>query len=294
LAFTAAYLILAGCAPKQITQTIPNLNLKTQGQDCYADTDCQSGICNFIKENFGQCQPAQCATGDQTIGVSGQTTYYCDHNNQWQKIRQFGETCNNDYECVKITCKDNPGCHPGDFKYYCKDNKCAAEQQQNECVKQGLVRINEKEAFTRNDGSCVEVFIEQREEPTVCAPCGNGVCDTELENKCNCPADCPKNETNKILTDQELIDYFNSDFDKQKMMFKEIILGTYNNTPVKVSFPCSDVCPNYTIRIIRYDIELNKCDQANGVIKELNIPIGIAIQRQKFCLPKVIANLSNN
>ena len=25
----------------------------------------------------------------------------------------------------------------------------------------------------------------------VCSPCGNGICDTKLENYCNCPEDCP-------------------------------------------------------------------------------------------------------
>lgn len=26
----------------------------------------------------------------------------------------------------------------------------------------------------------------------ICSPCGNGVCDSALENWCNCPEDCPK------------------------------------------------------------------------------------------------------
>jgi hypothetical protein len=25
---------------------------------------------------------------------------------------------------------------------------------------------------------------------SICTPCGNGICDTEYENKCNCPEDC--------------------------------------------------------------------------------------------------------
>jgi len=27
---------------------------------------------------------------------------------------------------------------------------------------------------------------------SICAPCGNNICDDEVENSCNCPSDCPK------------------------------------------------------------------------------------------------------
>ncbi|MCX6744608.1 MAG: hypothetical protein NTX82_03735 [Candidatus Parcubacteria bacterium] len=180
------FLLFTSCALKQKINSNQPLILKTSGQDCNQDAECQSGACNFIKENFGQCQPAQCVTSEQTLGISGQTTYYCDHNNQWQKIRQFGESCAYDYECVIITCKDNPGCHPGDFKYYCKNNECVAEQQPDECELKGLKRII-TEYMDLN--TCAE-SIAQHEIGTACAPCGNGKCDKEVENKCNCPVDC--------------------------------------------------------------------------------------------------------
>lgn len=435
-------IFLAGCnliaKPAETNKNLPPTT-KDSGQDCGADQDCQSGVCNFIKENWGQCAAAVCETGSQTIAVSGDTSFYCDEQKKWQPIKQFGEACQNDYECLKITCKDSPSCHPGDFKYYCKDGECVAEQQPDPCEEQGLKRITQKDEYIDLE-QCTE-SIAQREIQTVCAPCGNGKCETDLENKCNCPTDCqyidesavkniinnisydqkicnidqdcelftseccpiprpcgnmpqiavnkdsnteisqkiarycpsakcpfwslspcscqiieefspvcinnqcqikkdvdcqnyckalelynnnkevyqnrkscvenlelplisdqklltPENTkkcgcSNKILTDQNLIDYAQSDFDKEKMMFKDIILGTHNGIPVKVSFPCSDVCPQYTTRIIRYDLELDKCEQAGGVVKELTVPFAIGVKQEKFCLPQVIADLKN-
>jgi len=55
---------------------------------------------------------------------------------------------------------------------------------------QGLVRIVAKEDADMNrDGSCI-VTLAQRELITVCAPCGDGTCDKDLESACNYPEDC--------------------------------------------------------------------------------------------------------
>jgi hypothetical protein len=183
IVLTIVFLFLIGCAPQTATVNQP---VKSGGQDCQADSECISGVCNFIKENFGVCQAAQCLTSDQAVGINARTTFYCDQNNQWQKIKHVGETCNHDYECEIYTCKDNPGCHPEDYRYYCKDKKCVAEKQPDECELKGLKRII-TEYLDLN--TCTE-SIAQHEIGTACAPCGNGKCDSEVENKCNCPADC--------------------------------------------------------------------------------------------------------
>lgn len=92
----------------------------------------------------------------------------------------------------------------------------------------------------------------------------------------------------KTLTDKDLLDYARSDFNKTQMMFKDIMIGKHNNIPVKVSFPCGDVCPEYTIRIIRYDVNLTNCSQVNGEIKSVLIPAGIAVLPKEFCFPKLL------
>ena len=186
---TLAFLALAGCIPEKERINVPP-EIKSTDLGCQTDNECSSGVCNFIKQDSGECMPGQCSTGEQAIGINGQTSFYCDHNNQWQKVKKFGEYCDYDYECLIITCKDNPGCHPGEFKYYCKNNECVAQQQPDPCQIQGLVRIIQKDEYFDKD-KCIETFA-QREIQTVCAPCGNGICDTDMENNCNCPSDCPK------------------------------------------------------------------------------------------------------
>jgi len=162
---------------------------KAEGQDCRSDIECKSGVCNFIKQDWGQCAAVICITGSQAQGISD-ISFFCSQNNKWQKIKNLGKKCNYDYECFRHTCKDSPGCHFEDYKYSCKNNACVEEKQQNACEKQGLKRITSKsDADSNGDGSCFP-SMAQREEITVCAPCGNGVCDTELESKCNCPVDC--------------------------------------------------------------------------------------------------------
>jgi hypothetical protein len=103
---------------------------------------------------------------------------------------------------------------------------------------------------------------------------------------------CKDIEGKKILSDSDLLKYANSSFNKGKMMGKDIILGYHKGTPVRVTFPCSDVCPNYTIRIVRYDVNLSECQEAGGEIKSIAVPFGIGVKLEEFCFPEII--VSNN
>ena len=167
-------LIIAGCT--QIDQQ--------ENQECHSDSECESGVCDFMKQDFGICAPVVCETGVQAQGISD-ISFFCNENNEWQKIKNGGERCDFDYECFRETTKDCPTCH-NDYSYSCKNNTCTAEKQLNECEQQGLKRILRKDQYF---GECIE-SIAQLTLPTVCAPCGNGVCNVELETKCNCPEDC--------------------------------------------------------------------------------------------------------
>ncbi|MBS3158956.1 hypothetical protein J4206_06745 [Candidatus Woesearchaeota archaeon] len=162
---------------------------KQDGQDCNADSECSSGVCDFIKQDGGECAPSSCTPGSQAQGISD-VTFFCNQDNQWQKIKNISESCTYDYECFRKTGKDCPSCHPEDYRYSCKNSVCAEEKLQDECEKRGLKRILTKEESDNNrDGTCYP-SMAQRQLFTVCAPCGNKVCDTELESKCNCPEDC--------------------------------------------------------------------------------------------------------
>jgi len=164
-------------------------NLGVLRQDCRSDGDCRSGVYNFIKQDYGICASSTCTPGSVIQGISN-TSFFCNQSNRWERTRSFCEPCSEDWECTARTCKDAPGCHPGDYRTSCKNGTCTEESRVNECEMQGLVRIVAKEDADMNrDGSCI-VTLAQRELITVCAPCGDGTCDKDLESACNCPEDC--------------------------------------------------------------------------------------------------------
>jgi hypothetical protein len=92
------------------------------------------------------------------------------------------------------------------------------------------------------------------------------------------------------LSDRQLLEYANSSFNSSEMMFKDFILGYHKGVPVEVSFPCSDVCPQYTMRIIRYNVSLSDCVSVGGEVKAIYVPIAIGVLPKEFCFPKVIVD----
>lgn len=166
--------ILSSC-----TQNIQN----DEVNPCSTDSDCPSGVCNLIKADQGECATTTCTPGDRT----STNHFFCNSSKEWQPSKQPGESCTEDYECFRQSCFMNPTCGLADIPAVsCKDNVCASEIRPNECEQQGLKKILRKDQFNEQ---CFE-SIAQRVLPTVCAPCGNNVCETELESKCNCPEDC--------------------------------------------------------------------------------------------------------
>jgi hypothetical protein len=92
------------------------------------------------------------------------------------------------------------------------------------------------------------------------------------------------------LSDADLVRYQASAFDKRAMMFKHVRLGLHHGVAVVADFPCGDLCPEYTTRIIHYDVTPGPaCAKAGGVEEPRMIPRGIAVTRQPFCVPGVLA-----
>lgn len=88
-----------------------------------------------------------------------------------------------------------------------------------------------------------------------------------------------------VLDAKFLKEYITGRFDKREMMHKTIVLGSYKDTRVISEHPCSDMCPDYTIRIVRYDIDVNNCDKVAGTKKAFNVPVGIAVMLKEYCVP---------
>jgi hypothetical protein len=92
------------------------------------------------------------------------------------------------------------------------------------------------------------------------------------------------------LSDADLIAYAARPFDKQAMMEQHIVVGVHRGVPVIADFPCSDVCPNYTTRIIHYDLAPGPaCTAAGGVVQSRRVPYSIAMIEKDFCVPRPLA-----
>ncbi len=170
-----ALLILSSCTQQNASNDTVNA--------CTTDTDCPSGVCNPLKADQGECAPITCTPGDRT----STNHFFCNSSEEWQPSKAPGQPCKEDYECFRQSCFMNPMCELSDIPAVsCKNSVCTAQIHENECEQQGLKKILRKDQFNEQ---CFE-SIAQRVLPTVCAPCGNNVCETELESKCNCPEDC--------------------------------------------------------------------------------------------------------
>jgi len=76
-------------------------------------------------------------------------------------------------------------------------------------------------------------------------------------------------------------------WDKAALMNTTVELGRYRNVPVVAEFPCSDVCPQYTVRIIHYQLPPEaSCASVGGVEKEVLVPIAITVRSKTFCIPE--------
>jgi hypothetical protein len=91
------------------------------------------------------------------------------------------------------------------------------------------------------------------------------------------------------VSDAQLVRYAATGFDKRKMMFTREAIGLHRGTLVVADFPCSDVCPVYTRRIIHYDVAPAQCARVGGVVVAELYPLSIAVTKRDFCEPAVLA-----
>lgn len=74
----------------------------------------------------------------------------------------------------------------------------------------------------------------------------------------------------------------------------KLAVGQHHGVPVVVTYTCSDLCPRYTKRIIRYNVTAGpECDRVGGVSKDIIVPKGIGAGPRRYCLPAVIAPYQN-
>ncbi|HUO92802.1 MAG TPA: hypothetical protein VMU22_07765 [Rhizomicrobium sp.] len=101
-------------------------------------------------------------------------------------------------------------------------------------------------------------------------------------------ASAPANVSD-TLSDEALVAYASRPYDKAAKFLHHDVLGIHHGTEVVADFPCSDVCPTYTVRIIHYSAEPGPdCDKIGGVTVTKMVPVSIAVMRQPFCVPKIL------
>jgi hypothetical protein len=92
------------------------------------------------------------------------------------------------------------------------------------------------------------------------------------------------------VTDQDLIKYAQNDFDRGEMMYKHVQIGVHNGAQVVADFPCADVCPDKTTRIIHYELDDGQaCSSVHGVERTIAVPTGLGNTKEQFCVPRALA-----
>jgi hypothetical protein len=74
-------------------------------------------------------------------------------------------------------------------------------------------------------------------------------------------------------------------------MFQYGVVGLNHGVEVVADFPCSDLCPSYTVRMIHYDVPQERCAEAGGVKVSLTVPHGIGVVQRGVCVPTALAPL---
>ena len=90
------------------------------------------------------------------------------------------------------------------------------------------------------------------------------------------------------LTDEDMSALLTKKFDLYELSGSQVALGIYKGILVIAEFPCSDVCPMNTVKIIRYNIESSECHNTEGEVEELLTPISISEGLVPYCVPKII------
>ena len=104
------------------------------------------------------------------------------------------------------------------------------------------------------------------------------------------PNPSPQIDASGDLSDAALMAYASHSYDKRSNMNTHLALGKNRAVPLVADFPCSDVCPDYTVRVIHYDVPVSSCSDAGGVLKSLTVPVGISATEETFCFPKVLVD----
>ena len=106
---------------------------------------------------------------------------------------------------------------------------------------------------------------------------------------CLCMAAAAHAAPPRGLDDAALRAYAGRPWSKAALMNRTVELGRLRGVPVVAEFPCADVCPQYTVRIIHYRLPADtRCSAVGGVERTVLVPVAIAMLSKTMCIPAAL------
>lgn len=95
----------------------------------------------------------------------------------------------------------------------------------------------------------------------------------------------------RAITEADLLAYASAPYDKSALYGKRIPLGSLNGVGILVDHWCSNICPEYTVRVIYFVVPPEaSCDSVGGVEKSVSVPMGVLRMREAFCFPRILVD----
>ena len=91
------------------------------------------------------------------------------------------------------------------------------------------------------------------------------------------------------LSDNDILSAAMKAYDKRQKENTKEFIGIHDGKKVIAIYPCGDICPDYTKRVIHYAINIDDCEENGGVIKQVRVTRGRSSNKESFCVPKVLA-----
>ncbi len=96
-------------------------------------------------------------------------------------------------------------------------------------------------------------------------------------------------DPSRELSDDELREIARRPIEESEVNHIDAIVGRHHGVPVRMTVRCGDLCPDYSVRIVRYDIDPAACPGVGGTIVRLGVPSAASVSLVDMCLPAPIA-----
>jgi hypothetical protein len=96
-------------------------------------------------------------------------------------------------------------------------------------------------------------------------------------------------DPDRAISDKEILAYASQPYSKEELWDHRVILGHQGGPLVVADYPCSDVCPDDTVRLVHYRIpDLKYCEGLGGVVRDVEVIYGLGAAKVDLCFPKVL------